>query len=244
MPTAIGDRRRVAHQLESIGKRADWRSVALVGVRTPEVLQRLAATLRRAKLVVIATWEEPDDRPGSKMRLAGAQSAMRRAARAYSGRVTLLETTPEDGLELVGDDTRFDAVALLGVESKELAGIGERWKGHVAPGGTLLGTDCRLTATRKALKEWLPEHERLDDGLWSAKVAGERVPEKAPEKTEAPPEKAQVPEEAPEEAPEIEENGENAPEPEAAADLEAAPPPEAEDPKPARRRGRPKKDAS
>jgi hypothetical protein len=160
-------RRSVPRLLENMAKKGDWHSLALVGVSEPELAIHLVQAARRARLTVIASWPEEGALRAAK--LAGNQRQLRKLARANGDRLTFLEATPKEALKAVGDDT-FDAVALMGVTGKELGSAGKKWAEHVNDGGTLLGIDHRDPDTAKALKKLAPDHQRLRDGLWAARV--------------------------------------------------------------------------
>jgi hypothetical protein len=161
-------RRTIPRQLELLSKRGDWRSVALVGVADGDAATWLTQVAPRARLTIVATWPEEGVLRAAK--LAGQQRQLRRLARAYGDRLTFLEADPKEALKAVGDD-KFDAVALLGgLEGKELGTVGKRWAEHVNQGGMLLGIDHRDKATASALKKLAPEHQKLKDGLWAARI--------------------------------------------------------------------------
>jgi hypothetical protein len=234
-------RRSVPRLLENMAKKGDWHSLALVGVSEPELAIHLIQAASRARLTVIASW--PEDGVLRTAKLAGNQRQLRKLARANGDRLTFLEATPKEALKAVGDDT-FDAVALMGVTGKDLGSAGKKWAEHVNDGGTLLGIDHRDPDTAKALKKLAPDHQRLRDGLWAARVRrpsaeGEEQGEPDPALSEPPPEL---------EDPEVEEVEPGEP------DLEQDPPsdgerdlaleaakPEPEPPPVKRTRGRPRK---
>jgi hypothetical protein len=162
--------RPVPNQIEAITKRHNWSSLAIVGISDAEVLQRMLFACTRLALTVVATWPEKSNRPGERIKQVERANRVRKLARSYASRVTLLECTAgEAAHKLCGQE--FDGAALFDVA--DLESDGGAWAALVRSGGMLLGTDHRDIETRAVLNAVAPGWERLDDGLWCVRVKRE-----------------------------------------------------------------------
>lgn len=162
-------------QIEALAKRGMWASVALVGISDPDVFRRLLTTLHgRTQITVIATWPPKSDQPSERMKQVARAEMVRKLARAYAVRVTLLECGPIEGAERMAGQM-FDGAVLFDT-LEDLAEAGGAWADRVRSGGMLLGTDHRDLETRAALNAVAPGWERFDDGLWCVRVKREAVP--------------------------------------------------------------------
>ena len=98
---------------EVLCKKHQWRNVALVGAWNDNAVQTFLANCLRTKTTVVASWRDPAATTTSeRLRQEAAQARMRRHAKAYAHRLTLIESEPLAAMEAL-PQAAFDAVILL-----------------------------------------------------------------------------------------------------------------------------------
>lgn len=158
---------------EALCKKHQWRHVALVGAWNDGAVQTFLANCLRVKVTVVASWRDPAVMtPSERLRQDAAQGRMRRHAKAYAHRLTLIESEPLAAMEAL-PPTAFDAVILLdGVQPHLLPHAGQIAAPLIKSGGYLVGLGHRDPDVRGILDSAIGRDRWVAwrEGVWGVQV--------------------------------------------------------------------------